>query len=86
MIYRELGNTGLKVSEIGMGCEGFAENNYEMTKELFDEAERLGINYFDLYTSNPQVRAAVGQERAVPDSVSYLFGVEKRTILKDKES
>ncbi|MBR1691301.1 MAG: aldo/keto reductase [Lachnospiraceae bacterium] len=61
MIYRELGNTGLKVSEIGMGCEGFAENNYEMTKELFDEAERLGINYFDLYTSNPQVRAAVGR-------------------------
>ena len=24
MIYRELGNTGLKVSEIGMGCEGFS--------------------------------------------------------------
>ena len=25
MIYRELGNTGLKVSEIGMGCEGFSK-------------------------------------------------------------
>lgn len=23
MQYRELGNTGLSVSEIGMGCEGF---------------------------------------------------------------
>ena len=49
MRYRELGNTGLLVSEIGMGCEGFSENNCAMTKELFDLAEREGINYFDLY-------------------------------------
>ena len=34
MIYRELGKTGLKVSEIGMGCEGFAEDNCSMTKKL----------------------------------------------------
>ena len=60
MIYRELGNTGLKVSEIGLGCEGFAEENCAMTKKLFDAAENFGVNYFDLYTSNPDVRAAVG--------------------------
>ena len=60
MIYRELGNTGLKVSEIGMGCEGFAEENCAMTKKLFDVAETTGVNYFDLYTSNPAVREAVG--------------------------
>lgn len=60
MIYRELGKTGLKVSEIGMGCEGFAEENCKMTKKLFDAAEIAGINYFDLYTSNPAVRKAVG--------------------------
>ena len=60
MNYRELGNTGLKVSEIGMGCEGFAEDNCRMTKMLFDFAEKNGINYFDLYASNPRVRKAVG--------------------------
>lgn len=60
MIYRDLGNTGLKVSEIGMGCEGFAEDNCAMTKKLFDAAEASGVNYFDLYTSNPAVRTAVG--------------------------
>lgn len=60
MIYRELGKTGLKVSEIGMGCEGFAEENCKMTKKLFDAAEIAGINYFDLYASNPAVRKAVG--------------------------
>lgn len=60
MQYRELGNTGLLVSEIGMGCEGFSENNCAMTKELFDLAEREGINYFDLYASDPKLRSAVG--------------------------
>ena len=58
--YRELGKTGLKVSEIGMGCEGFAEDQCRNTMRLFDAAERLGVNYFDLYTSNPEVRKYVG--------------------------
>ena len=61
MKYRELGSTGLHVSEIGMGCEGFFEDDCRMTRALFDEAEALGINYFDLYTSDPSVRAAVGE-------------------------
>lgn len=61
MQYRELGNTGLMVSEIGMGCEGFAEDACNNTKRLLDAAEALGINYFDLYTSDPEVRAAVGR-------------------------
>ena len=61
MIYRELGNTGLKVSEIGMGCEGMSEKNYSMCAKLFDFAEENGINYFDLYASDPKLRAAIGQ-------------------------
>lgn len=61
MEYRELGNTGLRVSVIGMGCEGFAKEDYAMAQKLFDAAERLGINYFDLYASDPQMRAAVGK-------------------------
>ena len=61
MRYRELGRTGLLVSEIGMGCEGFAEDECKNTMPMFDAAEELGINYFDLYASNPAVRAAVGE-------------------------
>ena len=61
MEYRPLGNTGLNVSVIGMGCEGMSEENYGMTAKLFDAAERLGVNYFDLYASDPQLRAAVGK-------------------------
>lgn len=61
MQYRELGNTGLKVSEIGLGCEGFAENHFTNAKPMLDAAEKLGINYIDLYISNPQVRSGVGE-------------------------
>ena len=60
MEYRQLGNTGLWVSEIGMGCEGFAEDDCKMAGKFFDFAEENGINYFDLYASNPKVRGAVG--------------------------
>ncbi|MBR0185042.1 MAG: aldo/keto reductase [Synergistaceae bacterium] len=61
MNYRELGSTGLKVSEIAMGCEGMTEENFTMCAKLFDIAEESGINYFDLYSSNPELRSAVGK-------------------------
>ncbi|MBQ6418452.1 MAG: aldo/keto reductase [Synergistaceae bacterium] len=61
MNYRELGSTGLKVSEIAMGCEGMTEENCTMCTKLFDIAEESGINYFDLYSSNPELRSAVGK-------------------------
>ena len=61
MQYRQLGNTGLRVSEIGMGCEGFFEEDNEMAAKLFDAAEQSGVNYFDLYSPDPELRKAVGR-------------------------
>lgn len=61
MEYRELGNTGIRASVIGLGCEGMFEQNCGMAAKIFDEAEKLGINYFDLYASDPALRAAVGK-------------------------
>ena len=60
MHYRDLGSTGLKVSEIALGCEGMTEDNYSMCAKLFDVAEEYGINYFDLYSPDPQLRSAIG--------------------------
>ena len=61
MNYRDLGNTGIKVSEIGMGCEGMQEENYGMTAKFFDLAEETGINYFDLYSPDPDLHKAIGK-------------------------
>ena len=53
MQYRELGRTGLKVSEIGLGCEGFVDNEGKFTRALLDTAEQNGVNYFDLSVYKP---------------------------------
>lgn len=60
MHYRNLGNTGLTVSEIGLGCEGFGKNDAAFAKAVFDIAEAQGVNYLDLYTSDPDVRDKIG--------------------------
>ena len=36
------------------------EENYAMTAKLFDMAEAHGVNYFDLYAPDPDLRAAIG--------------------------
>ncbi len=61
MIYRELGNTGIKVGEIGMGCEGFEGKSKEQVKEFVDLMEKEGVNCIDLYSPNPQLRSALGE-------------------------
>lgn len=64
MNYRKLGATGLSVSEIGMGCEGFNEESGEMTFPLMERAEALGVNFIDLYSPNPTVRSNLGRALA----------------------
>ena len=43
MEYRQLGRTGLRVSEIGMGCEGFANKPFEEVNALVDQMEAAGL-------------------------------------------
>ena len=61
MEYRELGRTGIKVSVIALGCEGFVANEGALTEQLLNAAEQGGINCIDLYAVwvNGCVAAAV---------------------------
>lgn len=60
MNYRTLGRSGLRVSEIGMGCEGFLEKSAEEIRALVDEMEKSGVNCIDLYAPNPEMRSGLG--------------------------
>jgi uncharacterized protein len=61
MEYRILGRTGIKVSAIGIGGEGFENKSYEDCEAIIDCAMKEGINFIDIYNSNPEVRSNVGK-------------------------
>lgn len=60
MRYREIGTTGVQVSEIGFGGEWVDKENLARTRALFDRCEQAGINIVDCWMSDPDMRSAVG--------------------------
>ena len=60
MRYRELGNTGLQVSEIGLGAEWLERHTEEEVKAVIQRCESYGINILDCWMSNPEVRTKIG--------------------------
>ncbi len=60
MVYRKLGKTGLEVSVVAMGCEGFNKKTEQQIKAEFDFAMSHGMNILDLYASNPTLRSNIG--------------------------
>ncbi len=61
MQYRELGNTGIKVSEIAFGAEFLVERPYEDCEKLIRVCEDNGINFIDCWMSEPDVRSHLGR-------------------------
>ena len=61
MNYRELGKTGLMVSEIGLGGEWLERHTTEECKEVIDCCEAQGINILDCWMSEPNVRSNIGK-------------------------
>ena len=60
MQYRTLGRTDLQVSVIALGCEGFTGKTMAQVREDMDFAIGEGVNFIDMYTSNPDVRRNIG--------------------------
>lgn len=61
MEYRILGNTGLKVSAVSLGCEGFKHKTAAEVKDDFDFAISQGVNFIDIYSPNPDLRINIGK-------------------------
>lgn len=60
MEYRVLGRTGLRVSAISLGCEGFMNKTAGEVRDDFDYAISQGINFIDIYSPNPDLRRNIG--------------------------
>lgn len=60
MIYRTLGRTGIKVSAIALGCEGFSGKSHDQARRMMDFAIENGINFIDIYASDPEMRSTIG--------------------------
>ena len=83
MRQRTLGRTGIRVGEIGMGCEGFVGKSAEACANMVDQAMAAGINCFDMYTSDPLVRKQVGEALSRYPRDSYVVQGHLCTIWKD---
>ena len=64
MHYRKLGRTGLDVSEIGLGCEHLQGLNPEAVEAVVEAAITQGVNFLDIFMSEPNVRTNVGRALA----------------------
>lgn len=60
MEYRVLGRTGIRVSAISLGCEGFMNKSADEVKADLDFAISHGVNFIDIYSSNPDLRSNIG--------------------------
>ena len=60
MTYRDLGATGLKVSEVSIGCGAFGKMDTAQARAFMDVAIDSGVNYIDIYDASPVVRDNIG--------------------------
>jgi len=61
MNYRKLGRTGMTVSEISLGCEHMQGKDYALIKTVIDAALDMGVNFLDVFMSEPNVRTNIGR-------------------------
>lgn len=64
MEYRTLGRTGLSVSTIALGCEGFMNKTAEQVCAEMEYAIGHGVNFIDIYSPNPELRSNIGRALA----------------------
>jgi len=64
MIYRNIGNTGMSASIIGLGTEHLDNKPYETAESVINTALEHGINMIDLFMPGEPVRKNIGRALA----------------------
>lgn len=72
MRYLPLGNKGLKVSSIGLGCEHIGAD-FAQTNAVVREAIDGGINFMDVFMAEPDVRDNIGKS---------LIGIREKVCIQ----
>ena len=84
MIYRTLGNTGLRVSEIGIGTEHLDGKPYEVVEEVIQAALSHGINMMDLFMPGETVRRHIGHAMKGRRQDFYIQGAIGSVDLREQ--
>jgi len=71
MEYRDLGETGRKVSVIGMGGEHLDLKPYEQVKSTIDAALELGVNIIDVFMPGKEIR----------ENIAKALGKRRRDVM-----
>ena len=64
MICRTLGRSGIKVSAIELGCEGFSAKSHEEARGMMNFAGANDIHFIDVCASDPEMRSTIGAAHA----------------------
>ena len=93
MKFRPLGNTGLMVSEISIGCGGFEKIDSAASLELMTMALDSGMNYIDIYDANPVTRSNIGyalqgrrDEMIIQGHIGTVWANGQHTRTRDLDS
>lgn len=90
MNYRNLGKTGLKVSEIGLGTEHLYNQPKQTVISVVQEAIKNGINYFDIVFNISQyinnISAAIKDFRKELILTCHIGSIEKEGRVKRSRS
>lgn len=58
---RALGNTGMQVGEVSLGCEHLQGKDEKRVFDVIDRALERGVNFMDVFMSEPNVRTYIGR-------------------------
>lgn len=81
MRYRELGSTGIKVSEVGFGGEWLVGTPGQ-AREMLERAHELGVNVVDCWMCDPHVRSNLGYGIA-PHKDDWVIQGQIGSVWKD---